>query len=600
MCGILGTIDSRQPIGRDAFQSMLHTLHSRGPDGEGIEQRDGGHVQLGHRRLSIIDLSDAGKQPMPNEDHTVWLVFNGEIYNFQELRQWLASAGHRFRSQTDSEVIVHAYEEWGDDCVHELRGIFAFAIWDERRRRLFLARDQIGVKPLYYWQHDAGFVFASQPRAIVEHPRFTRSLNENALAEYLAYGYVPHDGCIFSGMSKLPAGQSLVYENGRSTVAEYWRLDYKPSLTDRHDAESAVRTAIEEAVELQMVSDVPIGVFLSGGVDSSTVTGLVTARSAMQIPSFTIGFDRPEKDEREYAALAAKALGTKPHVREMGLDDAFEYLQLVVNTYDEPFYDGSALPSLMVAQLAHANRIKVVLAGDGADELFAGYLRYDAFHNPGRTARLKRWLFRESTESALERYFGLIGFLDRDAIELLVGTAGFDHLGPLRGFWNPDVPSVTAAQLLDMKTYLIDDILTKVDRASMASSVEARVPLLDHKLVETAFTIDHSLIYEGSERKSLMKRAVRNWVPPEILTTRKKGFSVPTKHWMERRLYTMARSLLRDGSLVSRGIFRPLGIERLMKSEHPHHTWLVLIAELWSRRWLENEKIGEDELRRCA
>lgn len=600
MCGILGTIDTRQPIHRNAFQSMLHTLQSRGPDGAGIEQRDGGHVQLGHRRLSIIDLSDAGQQPMPNEDESVWLVFNGEIYNFQQLRRRLENAGHRFRSQTDSEVIIHAYEEWGDDCVNELRGIFAFAIWDEPRRRLFLARDQLGVKPLYYWQHEAGFVFASQPRAIVEHPKFTRTLNEESLAAYLAYGYVPHDACIFDGVAKLPAGHRLVYEQGQATRQEYWRLAYNPLIVNRQEAEAAVRNSIEEAVDLQMVSDVPIGVFLSGGVDSSTVTGLVTSRSSVRIPSFTIGFDRPEKDEREFAALAAKALGTKPHVREMCLEDAFEYLQLVVNTYDEPFYDGSALPSLMVAQLAHENHIKVVLAGDGADELFAGYLRYDAFHNPGRVARFKRMLFGEGTESALNRYFQLIGFLDRDAIDLLTGRVGFDHLGPLRNFWNPDVPTVTAAQLLDMKTYLIDDILTKVDRASMACSVEARVPLLDHKLVETAFTIDHSLIYEGSERKSLMKRAVREWVPPEILTTRKKGFSVPTKHWMERRLYTMARAFLRDGSLVSRGIFRPLGIERLMKSAHPHHTWLVLIAELWARRWLENEQIGQNELRRCA
>lgn len=595
MCGILGSLD-HQLISEQCFDAMLDTLHSRGPDGFGTKALRDDRVRLGHKRLSIIDLSDAGTQPMPNEDESVWLVFNGEIYNFAELRRCLESLGHRFRSRTDSEVIIHAYEEWGDECIHHFRGIFAFVIWDEPKQRLFAARDQIGVKPLYYWQHDGGVTLASQPRAILEHPRFSRSINEDALNAYFACGYVPHDSAIFNGMFKLPAGHQLVYSNGQLVIDEYWQLSYSPEITDPNEAGLAVRNAIEEAVRLQMVSDVPIGVFLSGGVDSSTVASLAKRLSGDCIPSFTIGFDQPDKDERQYAALAAQTIGTKPHVREMSLGNAFEYLCKFVNTYDEPFFDSSALPTLMVSELAHDNDIKVILAGDGADEVFAGYLRYDLMAQPERLERLRRLVFGENTETSLGRFFGEVGFLDSESIKLLTGRRGGDHLATFRRFWNPDIPPVTASQLLDMKTYLVDDILTKVDRASMACSVEARVPFLDHRLVETAFKIDSRLIYAGSERKALMKFAVHNWVPSEVLTTRKKGFSIPTHQWMEQQLASTASGLLRDGSLVSRGHLQGDGLKWLLTTGNPFHMWLVMIAELWARRWMEDQPVNEQQL----
>ena len=373
MCGIVAELATGAPVARDRFERMVESLGARGPDGAGLRLLDGDRVALGHTRLAIIDLSEAGLQPLPNEDETAWLVFNGEIYNYRELRNELIGAGHRFRSQTDSEVVVHAYEEWGDDCVHRLRGMFAFAIWDSARRRLFAARDRLGVKPLYLWQHPGGLVIASQPRAILAHPAFRPEVNRAAFQNYLAYSYVPRDLSIYEGVSKVPAGHRVAVEGTSLRVDRYWEPHYRPEIRDPAEAAEMIRLKLAEAVETQLVSDVPIGFFLSGGIDSTSVAAIAASRCEEVPPSFTIGFDDAEGDERVHARLAAERIGCPAHERTLTVGDAFDLLPAYVRAYDEPFYDHSAIPTLAVSELARSHGVKVVLSGDGGDEVFGGY-----------------------------------------------------------------------------------------------------------------------------------------------------------------------------------------------------------------------------------
>jgi asparagine synthase (glutamine-hydrolysing) len=593
MCGILGQIEARQPVDMGSFANMLDQLRSRGPDDAGQICLDDGRVALGHRRLSIIDLSDAGHQPMPNEDKSIWLTFNGEIYNYKMLRSQLTAKGHCFRSHTDSEVILHAYEEWGDDCVAKLRGIFAFGIWDGPRRRLFLARDHLGVKPLYLWPNPQGLVFASDPRAIIEDPRFHRSVDRNALQHYLAYRYVPRDLSIFEGISKLSAGHRAVFSNGRLRCERYWEAQHHPTLCDPREAEDAVREAVHEAVTLQLVSDVPVGTFLSGGIDSTAVTGIASSTLSPPVSTFTIGFDDPGSDEREYARLAAEAMECEAHEEVLTREDGLSLITSFVDTYSEPFYDHSALPTYAVSRLARKHDTKVILSGDGADELFAGYQWYKQFLSADPRSRKRRILDAlrfDPSGITVSRYFGLMGILDaKEQDDLLTFSNNFDHLDLFRQCLRGDVAPITQLQLMDINTFLVDDILTKVDRASMACGVEVRVPLLDLPLVELALSIDPALIFAGNERKTLFKKAVSHVIPDALLTNRKKGFSAPLPYWMAGGLEQWSAFLLRDGSLVQRGLFDAAGVDRLLAQRQPTTTWLLLVAELWARRWLEGE-----------
>ena len=594
---------------------MLKTLAHRGPDGQDCMFLHGNRVGLGHHRLSIIDLSEVGAQPMPNEDAMVWLVFNGEIYNFPQLREALIRKGHAFRSRTDSEVIIHAYEEWGEDCVHHLRGIFAFGLWDDRERKLFLARDHFGVKPLYYWHNGDDFIFASQPRAIIDNPRVPRNINVCALSDYLAYGYVPFDRAIFREMSKLPAAHRLILKDGHIKIERYWQVEYVPHINDEDDAVEALREALQESVRAQMISDVPIGSFLSGGIDSSGVTALMTACSTETFQTLTVGFDEAGSDERGFARIAAERFSTFHHEGVLTEETAREMIPTFVEIYDEPFYDSSGLPTYFVAQLARAKGLKVILTGDGGDEVFAGYLWYDLFASFMKTnwlARLKGFIRHcspvnrrkqsiKSTDDALRAYFNHIGFLPWEKQQTLLSSAikdeaNHDYLWLLRSFFHPEYPAITAAQYLDLHTYLVDDILTKVDRASMACGVEVRVPLLDHKLVELAFSINSNLVYGSSRRKHILKQSLAEWVPPEILTDRKKGFSIPLQQWMHSYLAECSMKSLSDGSLVNQGLLEPDAVQAIVSAGDSRILWLFLVAELWMRRWIEGS--GSDEIRK--
>jgi asparagine synthase (glutamine-hydrolysing) len=598
VCGILGQIEAQRPVDPAAFERMLATLASRGPDGSGTRILRQGRVALGHRRLAIVDLSDAAAQPMTNEDGTLWLTFNGEIYNFRELRKQLESHGHRFRSASDSEVILHAYEEWGDDCVLRLRGIFAFGLWDDRRERLLLARDRLGVKPLYYWAHAEGICFASQPRAILEHPRFRREVDARAFHHYLVYRYVPDELAIWSGMKKLPAAHRLVFDRQGMRRDRYWSVRYQPSVRDPREAARLVRDELETSVRMQLVSDVPVGIFLSGGIDSSTTAAIATRVLERPLPSFTMGFEDERSDERGFARLTSEFLHTLAHEAVLTQPAALRLLPEFVALHDEPFFDHSSLPTLAVARLARRSGVPVILSGDGADELFAGYHWYEA---PG-AARESGWRrlarrLRGAGQAPLAAHLARVSPLGATAAcDPLVADPDFDPLALLRRFDQPGAPRVTRLQLADLHTFLVDDVLLKVDHASMACGVEVRVPFLDHRLVELAFSIDSRTLFAEGERKAVLKRAAATWLPPEILTSRKKGFSFPLDECFREGLAEPAGRLLPGGVLVSHGLLSAPRVQEAIASRQTGRIWLLLAAELWARHWLEPSAAGSAEL----
>lgn len=609
MCGILGTVGS--PPAAEIFDRMLDTLAHRGPDGRGLRALDGGAVLLGHRRLAIIDLSADGAQPIGNEDGTVWLTYNGEIYNHRELREELLRLGHRFRSRADSEVVVHAWEEWGEACVSRLRGIFAFGLWDERTKTLFLARDPLGVKPLYYTRYAGRFAFASQPKAILADPDFPREIDPHGLRDFLAYGYVPHARSAFAGMARLPAGHVATLRDGALGLRRYWQIECGESLRDPREAFERLQAGLADAVRAQLVSDVPVGCFLSGGIDSSLLVALAKPHLP-ELRSFTVGFEEAESDERGYARLVAQHFGTRHVESVVEHQDLRRRLQDMQEHFDEPFDPTAPIPFLEVARLARQHDTVVALGGDGADELFAGYLRYDDFDRPawlrpGLATQLwgglrHRGLLgpRRSTSGDLARYFRYEGCLDvggqRAVLDAdMLARLEDDHEAALRRFHRPELPAVTAAQYLDANLFMVDQVLCKVDRASMAHGVEVRVPFLDPGLVALAFQIPLALHYHRGERKALLKQIAARHLPAEVVTPRKKGFSSPLLKWFDAGLAPWLRGLTEDGLLVRQGLLRPDWPLRLSAAPGlqgavgTRALWLILAAELWARRWIAGE-----------
>ncbi len=624
MCGIcgvynLGSIAERH---RRLVATMNNALHHRGPDGDGVYSDES--VVLGHRRLSIIDLS-GGDQPIFNEDESIAIVFNGEIYNYRELRKELLGKGHRFRTHSDTEVIVHLYEEKGVECVQDLNGMFAFALWDKNRRRLFIARDRFGEKPLYYHfnpgsnSHSSGseLIFASELKAVVKDGRINRDVDVSALDDYLAYGYVPAPKSIYQSVKKLPPAHYMVLENNQLDIHRYW----SPAITsdvhpmDAGDAMERLRELMLDAINIRLRSDVPVGAFLSGGIDSSLIVALSAAQYGGKLTTFSVGFSERDFDELSYAKLVAERYQTDHH--EIMLKDIDSTLfPRLVEHFDEPFADPSAVPTYYVTQEA-ARHLKVCLSGDAGDELFCGYGRYrpQLAEQKLKTIpeSIRRPLFNGAANILPDQIPGK-GLLRRAAASDCVHwqrTVGvFDSFERLnlwrrefdtvvdRGAWllepyfHGDISLTSQRMLADQNTYLSEDILVKVDRNSMWHSLEVRVPLLDHRLAELANEMPLRLKYAGEVQKYPLKHLLKGLVPDELLTRKKSGFGMPIKYWLKDRLYEYSKELLASQSTLSREFFDADKLSGLVEANRSGQRDLSrrLWTLMWFEQWMRNEK----------
>lgn len=628
MCGIAGILDINSTPEKGLIQRMCRIMTHRGPDGEGYHIN--GPVALGHRRLSIIDLT-GGKQPMSNEDGTIWITFNGEIYNFQDLRDDLVAKGHRFATRSDTEAIVHAYEEYGERCVERLRGMFAFAVWDSRAGRLFIARDRLGKKPVYYCHNGGRFLFASEIKAILQDEDVKRELDPKALADYLTYHYIPFPGTIFKGIKKLEPGHYLSVE-ARSAVPlldvsikQYWDITYSPDYSlSENDWVEALREKLREAVRIRLISEVPLGAFLSGGIDSSTVVALMSQVQSAPVKTFSIGFKEEDFSELKYARQVAEKFGTEHH--EFVVEpDAMEVLPKLAWEFDEPFADSSAIPTYYVSKIAR-EQVTVILSGDGGDETFAGYRRYgwaqdmskyDAIPTPlkkaffGLPASLLpdgvkgKGALKHLSKGAFERYAGLNTFGESPYLDRLLSA---DTLATIRRTYKGRLPDfsamegfykscsasdyLTRIQYVDTKLYLAEDILTKVDRASMLCSLETRAPLLDHEVIELAARMPPLFKLNGGETKYILKKAMEGILPDDILYRRKMGFGVPLIHWFKKDLTEYARDLLLSKQARERGLFNAKHVETVLDThlkkgrDLSARIWALLFFEQWGRNWL--------------
>jgi asparagine synthase (glutamine-hydrolysing) len=619
VCGIAGIVDTTgRPVDKALLRAMTTTQAHRGPDGEGFVCR--GPVGLGHRRLAIIDLA-TGDQPMANDDESIWIVFNGEIYNFRELRKDLEAEGARFRTTSDTEVILRAYEADGPDCVKRLRGMFAFAILDQRTRRIVLARDRVGIKPLVYAWDGQRLLFASELKALLADPSLSRDVSWEALGQYLTYHYVPTPGTIFRSARKLPPASTLTLslDGGSPQISRYWSLRFAPT---RGIAEAewseGLRAHLTDAVRSHMVSDVPIGAFLSGGVDSGTVVALMAEASARPVRTFSIGFAEADFNELGYAREVATRYGTDHYELEVK-PSALEVLPVLAWHFDEPFADSSAIPTYYVSRITREH-VTVALSGDGGDENFAGYLRYARaveLHDrlDGRLGRLLRPLAGIAgrllpvgapgqayagmlAAPPLERYRRLVTYERAETLRRLLSddyAAAAMAAGLPTGFsdFGGDEPRdyVSALQQIDIETYLPDDILAKVDRTSMAVSLESRVPLLDHVLMEYVATIPSALKLRAGVGKHLLKHAMESRLPGEILTRRKTGFGVPLGAWFRHELRDLTRDVLLSRTAVGRGVFRTSEVEALLRvhdsgrRDCSARLWALMCFELWMQQW---------------
>jgi asparagine synthase (glutamine-hydrolysing) len=626
MCGICGIFDTRSgsAIDRETLLGMSRSIVHRGPD-DGREHFEPG-VALGHRRLAIIDVT-SGQQPLTNEDGSVIVVYNGEIYNFQDLVGELLAAGHTFRTHCDTEVIVHAWEQWGEKCVERFNGMFAFALWDRTKQTLFLARDRLGEKPLYYtWLDDDTFLFASELKALLAHPRARRDIDPTAMEDYLALGYVPDPKSIYKGIFKLSPGHRLSVKRGsRAKPESYWdvRFNGHGAVASEPALREELTARLKEAVRIRLMSEVPLGAFLSGGVDSSAVVAMMAQLSSDPVNTCSISFGDPRFNESQYAQMIADRYHTRHHVDQVETD-GLELLDNLVGVYDEPFADSSAIPTYRVCQLAR-RRVTVVLSGDGGDETFAGYRRYKwHMHEESVRNRIPAWFrepvfgalgaaypkldwaprvlrakstFQALARNSMEAYFHSVSFTP-DHVRLPLYTESFmSQLNEYRAFNTferhranaPTDDDLSLIQYLDFKTYLPGDILVKVDRASMAHSLEVRVPILDHTFIEWAAGVSSGLKLRGSEGKYLFKKSLEPYVPEEILYRPKMGFGIPLAAWLRGPLRQRVQDAIGKGALRDSGYFQPRKLEQMVeqhlsgRSDHSASLWALLMLEGFMR-----------------
>lgn len=624
MCGICGKLnfDRANHVSGALLKSMADAIQHRGPDDEGYYRS--GPVGFGFRRLSIIDLN-TGHQPISNEDERVWIVFNGEIYNYQELRHDLQARGHAFRTQTDTEVIVHLYEEFGMGCIEKLRGMFAFAIWDENKQQLLIARDRVGIKPLYYWLSEKSLVFGSEIKALLADPEVMPEVAPEMIDRFLTFLYIPGEETLLRNVHKLAPGHYLLARDGKTEIRQYWNLEFSPQPRTEKQAKTELLELFEESVRLHMISDVPVGFLLSGGVDSTAMLGFAVGKTDRPLSSYTLGFSTPGIiDERPYATLAAKTFGTAHHETTISSQEFADFLPQFAWHMEEPVCEPQAVALYYVSRLAK-KYVKVLISGEGGDEAFAGYQTYRGVLWLERlksmlgpltpaAASVAAYLDRTMNLARLHKYAPLFGipfgdyyygrtyapeaYFNAKSSELYSsGFSGFvnkvfsvmpahDHLH------SGQAKSVLNRMLyVDTKTTLPDDLLLKADKMTMANSIELRVPLLDHKILEFAARLPENLKVRGLTTKYIAKAALRDRIPHEILHRKKAGFPVPYEMWLRTELKSWLHDVLLDRATVARGYFRRSSIEGLLEENtrtgrHSKELLSLAVLELWHRSFL--------------
>lgn len=636
MCGIAGFIDFSKKSTEQNIASMIQPLHHRGPDGEGTRlfQNEGATIGLGHKRLSIIDLSEAGHQPMTFGD--LHVTYNGEIYNFQEIKKELVALGHRFEGASDTEMLLHAYQEWGTASVEKFVGMFAIVIYDARSNELVCIRDRAGVKPFfYYWKNDL-ILFASELKAFHEHPGFEKELNVDAVAAFMQYGNVPTPHCIFQHCFKLKPGHTLTIdlEKKKLTEHQYWNVyDFynRPKLTlEYEEAKTATKALLQSAFEYRMVADVPVGVFLSGGFDSTCVTALLQSERTEKLKTFTIGVPDIGLNEAPYAKDIAKHLGTEHHEFECTQKEVFDHIHELPFFYDEPFADSSAIPITLVSKMAREH-VTVALSADGGDEIFAGYNRYDYlirygqklnripgfvrntiagtmnvipsgkipvlrgkynFHN--RYEKLKQVLKNPSNREIMMSLSQQ--FTDGQMQKIMAHSPHKLDTMYLSGELDMEINSALGfMQAIDFQTYLLDDIMQKVDRATMSVSLEGREPMLDHRIIEYVATLPDSYKYHQGIKKRLLRDIVYDYVPPALLNRPKMGFAIPIADWLQKELKDLVYDHINEQKINEQGLFDWKEIKAILdafyggKKEYDMKLWYVLMFQMWYEKWMTSQ-----------
>lgn len=626
MCGFVGEFKfNGQNVDENTLNKMRDCLQHRGPNDSGAFCQ--GSIGLGFRRLSILDLSPAGHQPMSNEDGTVWIVFNGEIYNFQELRLELEKKGHKFKSNTDTETIIHLYEEEGEQCLQKLRGMFAFAIWDSRRQQLFIARDRIGKKPLKYYIDNDGIVFASELKAILKHPRVSKEPDPLAIHHYLTLQYVPAPLTGFKNIRKLKPAHYLLIKKNHIEERKYWDLNFNlKKQKSEEEWKCDILKSFEESVKLRLISDVPLGAFLSGGIDSSAVVGMMAKHSAKPVKTFSIGFNEATHNELPYARMIAKQFGTD-HTEFIVEPKAVDILPKIAYHYEEPYADSSALPTYYLSEMTR-RYVTVALNGDGGDENFAGYERYPIFLFADQMRRIVPFPIRRGLKSIAgivqrvhpttltDRGLRFLSSLENDPARRYLEYMQYFSDESKSAIYHPEFLSQTQKQrttdlmaekfnesgtkdaldqllYADIMSYLPDDLLVKVDIASMAVSLEARSPLLDHIFMELAASIPASFKVCGNQKKLIFRNALRGFIPDQILDRRKMGFGVPIEHWFRGSLNGYIREHLLDGRFARRNIVKQQFVSELVekhtkgKINYANQLWALLMLELWFEEFFD-------------
>ena len=624
MCGICGKLnfDREARVSQPLLKAMADSISHRGPDDEGFYVS--GQVGLGFRRLSIIDLA-GGHQPMCNEDESVWIVFNGEIYNYKDLRQDLLNKGHVFRTHSDTETIVHLYEEFGDQCVEKLRGMFGFAIWDQRKRKLLLARDRTGIKPLYYGVTDNTLVFGSEMKALLVDPEIKREVQTSTIDRFLTFDYVAGDDTMFKNIYKLPPGSLMVVQGGKLEIKQYWDLHFAAGSLTMVQAEEQLLALIEESVALHMISDVPVGFLLSGGVDSTAMLSLAARKTDKPISSYTVGFTNAGiADERPFARMAAEKYGSQHHEITISSKEFMDFMPRYVWHMEEPVCEPPAVALYYVSKLAR-DYVKVLISGEGGDEAFAGYPNYRAMlwierlkkktqsvhgavsQSLALADKLMRWprfgKYLPLLEVPFESYyysrtsspFRLFNAHYRDIYSAdFANSVSKEHsLLPVTRLLEHNRSDDLLSRMLyvDTKTWLPDDLLVKADKMTMANSIELRVPLLDHKILEFAASLPSSFKVHNFETKYIAKRCLAGQIPKEILHRKKTGFPVPYAQWLRTDLRGPVQDILLDRQSLDRGYFKKSAIEKLLKENvesgmHTKDVFSLVVLELWHREFL--------------